>query len=251
MPFVAHGDGVAVQGAGAVHEADAATGAGVHVVGLVGEGDVTVAGGDRAAGQRAVAVVVVPRAVLALVVVRVGAVRGQDHVVGVTVRRGRGVAEVGSRLDRLGAELVAGGRARRCRRVVVPHASEHAAALVGDEAGVGGAAGRAGLHVGAVAPLGQVGRPQFVAGADALEHLLRDGRAAVGVTGEGQVAVAVGALRAPLAAVEDEIHLGVSALHTDAVDPATVGQRFRPGRGHRLRVRLVIGTHLRQLPDGG
>src|SRR5205807_4697378 len=64
VPLVAEGDGVAVQGAGAVHEADAATRAGVHVVGLVAEGEVTVGGGDRAAGQRAVAVVVVPRAVL-------------------------------------------------------------------------------------------------------------------------------------------------------------------------------------------
>ena len=92
---------------GELTKPDAAAGAGVDVVRLVGEGDVTVRGRHGATGQGAVTVVVVPRAVLALVAVRVGAVRRQDHVVGVAVGRGGGVAEVRGGVDRLGP---AGGR---------------------------------------------------------------------------------------------------------------------------------------------
>src|SRR6185503_5523077 len=132
------------------------------------------------------------RAVLALVAVRVGAVRGQDHVVGVAVGRGGGVAEVPGGVDRLLAQLVTTGGLRRGDRVVIPDAGEHATGLVGEVAGAGGrAGGGAGGHARAVAPLGQVGRPQLAVGADALEHLLGDPGRTGRVVGELGVAVGI------------------------------------------------------------
>src|SRR6185312_13453327 len=178
--------------------------------------------GHRATGQGGVTVVVVPRAVLALVAVRVSAVRGQDHVVGVPVGRGGGVAEVRGGVDRLDTQLVTAGGLRLGDRVVIPDAGEHATGLVRDVLGAGGrAAGGVGGHV-AVTPLGQVGRPQRVVGADALEHLLGDAGRAGRVVEELGVAVGIGGLGTPLVAVEDHVRLAVPALHADAVDAAAV-----------------------------
>src|SRR5439155_26300833 len=108
-----HGVAVERPGAARVDEVGAAGLADVDVVRLVAEGDVAVIAGDRAAGEGCVAVVVVPGAVPvggALVIVRVRPMRRQDHVIRVPVRRGRGVVEVRGGVDRLDAELVAGGR---------------------------------------------------------------------------------------------------------------------------------------------
>src|SRR5215467_12527097 len=98
----------AVERAVAVDEVLPARGAGVGDVGQVGERDIPVGGGHAAAAEGGVAVVVVPGAEpLGLVVVGVGAVRGDDDVLGVAVGGGGGVAEVGRRVDRLDTELMA------------------------------------------------------------------------------------------------------------------------------------------------
>src|ERR1700724_3328066 len=113
--LVALDDGDAVLGPGAagVDEARPAGGARVGDVGQVRERDVAVGGTHRAAAERAVAVVVVPGAEsVGQPPVRVGAGRGDDDVLRVPVGGCGGVAEVAGGVDRLHAELVAGGRAR-------------------------------------------------------------------------------------------------------------------------------------------
>src|SRR6185312_9766866 len=106
-----------------IDEIHAAARALIHVVRLFAVGDVAIRRGR----------VVVPRAVAlgrTLVVVRVGAVRRHDDVVGVAVRAGRGIAEVRGRRDRLVGQI-GRGRCAGCRGpIVVPGAGVHATALV-------------------------------------------------------------------------------------------------------------------------
>ena len=265
--LVAFHDGDAVERAVAVHEVLATARAGVGNVGQVGERDVTEVGGHRATGQGGVPVVVVPGTeALGLVVVGVGAVRGDDHVLGEPVRRGGGVAEVRGRVDRLDTELVAAGGRGRGRALIDPHAGQRAAGRVADVLGV---ARRAGLRAGrdAVAILGQHTGPEFTAGAQALHKLLHIGGQAVRVTGQCHVAVAVGALGAPLGAIEDQVNLLRAGGDADPVDaPAiveVVGRRVHrmvrcppfhqpqpgDGRNSTMPVRVVIRRRVR-VDDG-
>src|SRR6185437_219983 len=247
--LVAVDDGHAVQGAVAVDEVLPARGAHVGDVRAVGECDVAVRRTDRATAQCGVTVPVVPGAELAgrgVVAVGVGATRRHDDVLGGPVERGGGVAEVGRRVDGFHAELVAGGLGGRGGALVHPHAREHAAGGVGHVLGV---ARRAALrvHRDAIAVLGHHARPQFTAGAQALVQLLLVGRLAGRVTGQGDVAVAVGALGAPLRAVEDHVDALRAGGDADPVDPAAVVQVIGEG------VPWVIAVppqHLLLLRDG-
>ncbi len=238
VPFVpeSHGPAVELPGATGVDEADAAAAARVHVVRLIAEGDVAVRRRDAD-----VTVPVVPSTVRALVVVGVGAVGGQDHVVGVAVRCARRVAEVSRCGDRLLAEL--GGRCRGGGGlgVVVPHTREHTACLVRHEVGVRRAAGGAGGHVRPVAPLGQVRGPALVVGADALEHVLRSLGAVVGVAREAADPV-VDRLGTPLRSVEHEIDLRVPTVDADAIDAPSVRQGLGTGG---CEVGVLPRLHLR------
>src|SRR5580704_17504805 len=110
--LVALDDRHAVQRARAarVHEVLATGCAKVVDVGEVGESNVTVGRAHWSAAEGGVAVVVVPGAeALLLPLVRVRAGGGDDDVLSVAVRRGRGVAEVRGGIDRLDAELMASG----------------------------------------------------------------------------------------------------------------------------------------------
>src|SRR5712692_10483668 len=177
-------------------------------------------------------------------VVGVGAGRREDHVLGVPVGGGGGVAEMGRRIDRLHAQLMAGGLLRRGGALIRPDARQRAAAGVSDMLGVAGGAGLGG-------------------------H--RDP-----VAGQSQVPVAVGSLGAPLRTVEDEVDLFVTGGDAGSVDAAAVGEvvgrdsrrdawvgafplahlaQPRDGRHHSVAVCVLIGrrigvSHRRRAGDG-
>src|SRR5690242_8033873 len=94
-------------------------------------------------------------------------------------------------------------------------------------------------YAGTVTVLGHRARPQFVASAQTLEHVLQAWRGTSGVAGKGQVATAVRALRSPLGAPEDQIDFLFAAGHTNTVNTTTIGQCVT-GCRNGARVCLLI-----------
>src|SRR6185312_9823640 len=107
----------------------------------------------------------------------------------------------------------------------------------------------------ALAPLGQVSGPQLITGADALEHLLGHLRSAIRVTGEHSVAIGVGALGAPAAAIEHQVDLEMAVADADvalaaAAGTAAIEQRVGAGRlGGTGGMRGLPRLHLLVQPD--
>src|ERR1035438_6370988 len=233
--LVALNDRDAVLGARAAGVDEVRTAGATHVsdIRAVGESDVPVGGGRPDAW---VAVPVVPGAEppgRGVEAIGVSPGRGDDDVLGVPVGRGGGVAEMGGRIDGLRAELEGSRLARRCGALVRPDTGQRITGGVGDMLGV---AARAGLGAGrdAIAVLGHHAGPQVAVGPEALENLLEVGSLARGITRQGDIAVRVGALGAPLGAVEDQVHLLSAGGDADAVDAAAVPEvvgRQRRSRG--------------------
>jgi hypothetical protein len=114
--------------------------------------------------------------------------RGHRDAVGLRPLGGSAADQAGSRVD--------GQALRQAGALIHSHAGERRAAQVGHVLGV---AGRADLrtHRDPVAVLSHDARPELTTAAEPLEHLLQVRRVAVRVTGQGDIAVAVGALNAP------------------------------------------------------
>lgn len=160
-----------------------------------------------------------------------------DHVLGVRVRRLRGVAEVRCGLDCLGPDRVAACRRRRCGRGVLPHACQPAAAGISNMLGVGRRA-RLRARRNPVAVLSHDARPRLSAGPDAREEGLEVRGDSARVTGEGLIARPVRALRTPLRAPEHEGDL-----------LCTGGDPRAGGRALELQVAGRRGRDLRSAGD--